>query len=166
MNMTDKQAGWVITKSHDGDDDRIGYGQGLKQAEDTTVSFNAVIGRTLFVSKGLAADMIPSERRVKWRSFSDDGDPAYDGVVDINWLYAPPEWPEEHEDLAYNIDHFCMEDWGATCVFYNAADIRRCRPNLAEYVAGHPRINPASEAGKGFLAEAKIDPQAWIEIYA
>src|SRR3954453_16261851 len=147
MNMTDKQAGWVITKSHDGDDDRIGYGQGLKQAEDTTASFNAVIGRTLFVSKGLTADMIPSERRVKWRSFSDDGDPAYDGVVDINWLYAPDGWDEEDNDLAYNIDQFNMTDWGATCVFYNAADIRRCRPDLTEYVATHTRVSTKNEAG-------------------
>jgi hypothetical protein len=166
MNATDKQVGWCITGVHSDDDkNRIGYGQSAKQAEQTQASYEAVIGRTIYMETGLKADDIPFERRVKWRSFSDDGDPAYDGVVDINWLYAPDEWDEDDDDLAYNIDRFNETDWGAVCVFYNAADIRRCRPDLAEYVAKHPRVNPAGERGKFFLSNAKIDPQAWIEIY-
>jgi hypothetical protein len=166
MNATDKQAGWVITKVHDDDDQsRIGYGQGVEQAHDTNASFDAVIGRTIFVQTGMKPDDIPSERRVKWRSFSDDGDPAYDGVIDINWLYAPDEWPDEDHDLAYNLDRWNETDWGAVCVFYNAADIRRCRPDLAEHVAKHGRVNPDGERGKFFLSNARFDPQAWIEIY-
>ena len=168
MNDTDtKQIGWVISLVHDSDDQsRVGYGQCVNEAHKTQSSFDAVIGRTIFVETGLKPDAIPYERRVKFRSFSDDGDPAYDGVIDINWLFAPDEWPEEDEDLAYNLDRFCMEDWGATCVLYNAADIRRCRPDLAEYVAKHGRINPDGEAGKWFLSNAKVDPQSWIEIYS
>lgn len=166
MGTIVKQVGWCITGVHaDDDKDRIGYGQGIERADMTRVSFDNVIGRTLYMDTDLKSDDIPFDKRVKWRSFSDDGDPAYDGVVDIEWLYAPAAWPEEHQDLAYNVDRFNMEDWGAVCVFYNAADIRRCRPNLAEYVAGHPRVNPAGERGKFFLSNAKIDPQAWIEIY-
>lgn len=164
---TSKTTGWVITNVHDSDDqNRIGYGQCYTQAQETQSSFNVGIGRTLYVSTDLKADDIPSERRVKWRSFSDDGDPAYSGVIDINWLYAPEEWPEEDQDLAYNLDRFNMEDWGATSVLYNAADIRRCRPNMAEYVATHSRISKESEAGKHFLSNAKVDPQAWLEIYS
>jgi len=166
MNKTDKQAGWVITDVHDDDDKgRIGYGQGAAQAKATESSYNSVIGRTIYVETGMTPDAIPFDRRVKWRSFSDDGEPAYSGVVDINWLYAPDEWHDEDHDLAYNLDRFNMEDWGATSVFYNCADIRRCRPDLAEYVANHPRVNPDGERGKFFLSNAKIDPQAWIEIY-
>jgi hypothetical protein len=158
--------GWVITGVHDDDDKRrIGYGQKLQQADETIDSFNAVIGRTIYVHTDLTADMIPSDKRVKWRSFSDDGDPAFDGVVHIDWLYAPDDWDDEHHDLAMGIDRFSEADWGAICVLYNAADIRRCRPDLAEHVAKHGRINPKGERGKFFLSNAKIDPQSWLEIY-
>ena len=166
MNATDKQVGWCITATHDDDDnDRVGYGQCADNAHDTQSSYDAVIGRTIFLQTDLKADSIPFDKRVKWRSFSDDGDPAYEGVVHIDWLYAPVEWPEEDGDLAYNVDRFNMEDWGAVVTLYNAADIRRCRPDLTEYVATHGRINPKSVAGKLFLENAKIDPQAWLEIY-
>src|SRR3954454_12205048 len=83
-DMDDKQVGWLITATHDDDDRRVGFGQCYKRAKETQSSFNAVIGRTIFMSTDMKADDIPFERRVKWRSFSDDGDPAYDGVVDIN----------------------------------------------------------------------------------
>jgi hypothetical protein len=165
MNAVDS-IGWLITATHDDDDDRVGYGMGAEQAQQTHDSYEAVIGRTIFVRSDLTVDMIPFDKRVKWRSFSDDGDPAYDGVCHIDWLYAPDEWPEADQDMAFNIDRFNLEDWGAACVFYNAADIRRCRPELAEHVATHTRINPDGDAGKSFLREAKIDPQAWIEIYS
>jgi hypothetical protein len=165
MNAT-KSTGWVITKVHDSDDQsRVGYGQSVEQAEATGVSHDNVIGRTIFVSTGMSPDSIPSERRVKWRSFSDDGDPAYDGVIDIWWLFAPDEWPEEDEDLAFNLDRFNTNDWGAVVTLYNAADIRRCRPDLAEYVATHTRMSKESTAGKFFISNAGIDPQAWLEIY-
>jgi hypothetical protein len=165
MNAT-KTIGWVITKVHDSDDQsRVGYGQCTEQAHQTQASFDAVIGRQIYVETGLKPDDIPSNQRVKWRSFSDDGDPAYSGVIDINWLYAPAEWPDEDHDLAYNLDRFNETDWGAVVVLYNAADIRRCRPDLAEHVAKHGRINPKAEASKWFLENAKIDPQSWLEIY-
>jgi hypothetical protein len=167
MNTTEKSIGWVITDTHDDDDKgRIGYGQCVNEAHETNASFEVGIGRTLFVETGLKPDAIPFERRVKWRSFSDDGDPAYMGVVDINWLFAPDGWPEEDQDLAYNLDRFNMEDWGAVCVFYNCADIRRCRPDLAEHIAKHDRVNPDIERGKFFLSNAKFDPQLWVEIYS
>lgn len=136
MQATDnRQVGWLITKEHGEDDSkRVGYGQTLDNADNTTASFNAVVGRTIFVHDNLTLSDIPYDKRVKWRSFSDDGDPAYDGYVHIDWLFAPDDWPEEHEDLAYNVDRFCMEDWGAVCVAYSGADIKRVRPDLADYV--------------------------------
>jgi hypothetical protein len=161
--MTAEQhIGWVITAVHDDDDQRrVGYGQGMTQANETAASYANVVGRTIYMSTDIPKDAIPYDHAVKWRSFSDDGDPAYDGVVDINWLYAPDEWPDEDHDLAYNLDRFNETDWGAVCVFYNAADIRRCRPDLAEHVAKHSRVNPDGERGK----LAGIDAAAWICIY-
>jgi hypothetical protein len=160
MNASDTMVGWVITKTHDDDGARIGYGQTLKHADDTTESFAAVFGRQIYMATELSEDMIPYEHRVKWRSFSDDGDPAYDGVVHIDWLYAPDEWEEEHSDLANQIDTFVMTDWGATVVVYNASDIRRCKPEFSEYVAKHPRMER-----KQWLKTAGIDPTAWLPIY-
>lgn len=132
---TERMVGWLVTKVHDSDDDsHIGYGQTLDKADDTHASFEAVIGRTIYLATDMSINDIPYDKRVKWRSFSDDGDPAYDGVVHIDWLFAPDDWPEEHEDLAYNIDRWNMTDWGAVCVAYNGADIKRVRPDLADYV--------------------------------
>src|SRR5262245_4480850 len=156
--VTEQHIGWVITGTHDDDDNsRIGYGQCMKDAQETEASFEMVFGRTIYVKQHINPDGIPSERRVKWRSFSDDGDPAYDGLVDIEWLFPTEDNPDGDEDPAYNIDRFCETDWGAVCVFYNAADIRRCRPDLAEWIARHPRVNPDGERGKFFLSNAKID---------
>jgi len=158
--------GWLITSSSDGDTDRVGYGQCIKLAEQTAASFAVGIFRQIYLETDLKPEAIPYERRVQWRSFSDDGEPGYNGVVDINWLYAPNEWAEEHHDMAYQVDQFCMNDIGAVSVLYNAADIRRCRPDLAEHVAKHPRISRESERGKWFLSNAKVDPAAWLEIYS
>lgn len=166
MNATDTMVGWLITGTHDEDKGRIGYGQTLQHAEKTQDSFAAVVGRQIYMATDLTEDAIPYDKRVKWRSFSDDGEPGYDGVVHIDWLYAPDEWEEEHEDLAYNIDQFNTTDIGAVVVLYNANDIRRCRPEFGEYVSKHPRINPEAPRGKAFLKEAKIDPASWLEIYS
>jgi hypothetical protein len=88
-------------------------------------------------------------------------------VVDINWLYAPPdEWPEEHEDLPTTSIASAWRTGERPACSTTRLTSGGVVPNLAEYVATHPRINPDSEAGKSFLREAKIDPQAWIEIYA
>jgi hypothetical protein len=123
--MTAEQhIGWVITAVHDDDDQRrVGYGQGMTQANETAASYANVVGRTIYMSTDIPKDAI--------------------------------------EDPAYNIDRFCMEDWGAVIVAYNKADIRRCRPDLAEYVAKHPEINPQAE----WVKEAGIDAAAWICIY-
>src|SRR4051794_27059350 len=107
--------GWVITAEH-GDEGRIGYGQRIQQADQTIDSFNGVIGRTIYMHTDLSMNDIPYDRRVKWRSFSDDGDPAYDGYVHIDWLYPSDEFAAalkeegmaEEDDLAYNIDRFNM----------------------------------------------------------
>jgi hypothetical protein len=132
---TASMVGWLITDTHDEDDKRrVGYGQKLQQADQTTDSYNGIFGRTIYVHTDLTLNDIPYDKRVKWRSFSDDGDPAYEGCVHIDWLFAPDDWPEEHQELAYNVDRFCMEDWGAVCVAYNGADIKRCRPDLADFV--------------------------------
>ena len=161
MNAEETMVGWLINKVHDSDDQsRIGYGQTLKHADDTAESFAGYFGRQIYMATDLTDDAIPKESRVKWRSFSDDGDPAYDGVVHIDWLYAPDEWEEEHDDLAYQIDTFVMTDWSATVVVYNAADIRRCKPEFSEYVAKHPRMT-----GKEWLKTAGIDTDAWLPIY-
>lgn len=149
-----REVGWVITKVHDADDQsRVGYGQVLGEAEQTEASYEAIIGRTIFVSRSLKHSDIPKGKLVRWRSFSDDGDPAFDGVVNVDWLFG-------EEDHAYNIDRFCMEDWGAVMVVYNAGDIRRCKPDLADYVERHPRIT----AGE-FTKTAGIEPQSWLPIY-
>lgn len=163
--VTEKHIGWVITKEHDTTDDepgRVGYGQGMGEANNTAASYAGIVGRTIFMESGIdPKTAIPKERAVKWRSFSDDGDPAYDGLVDIDWLF--PDEPLDdftEDDPAYNIDRFCMEDWGATVVVYNAADIRRCRPRLVEYVARHPRMERTE-----WLKTAGIDKDAWLPIY-
>lgn len=130
---TTVEIGWVITEVHDDSDkNRIGYGQSRELSRMTDQSFENVIGRQLFVADHLAKESIPSNKRVRWRSFSDDGDPAYDGIVNIDWLF--PEGDDD-EDPAYNIDRFCMEDWGAVIVLYNGADIERCMPDKADFVS-------------------------------
>lgn len=132
---TERMVGWLITGTHDDDDKhRIGTGQTLDNAKDTESSFIMVFGRTIFIVDDASLNDIPYDKRVKWRCFSDDGDPAYDGVVHIDWLFAPEDWPDEADDLAYNIDRYVMNDWGATVVAYNGADIKRVRPDLADFV--------------------------------
>jgi hypothetical protein len=140
MVAEDKQIGWFITKVHDASDsERVGYGQSIDTARKTMTSYEMMFGRTLFVETGLSLQDIPYDKRVKWRSFSDDGDPAYDGVVHIDWLYPTDESENDtqDDDLAYNLDRFCMEDWGAVHVAYNIGDIKRCRPDLADYIDRH-----------------------------
>jgi hypothetical protein len=118
--MTDNNTviGWVITSTESSSRNRIGYGQGMEDASATQQSFDAVVGRTIFMGFGLKARAIPSDKQVRWRSYSDDGDFAYAGVVNVDWLF-------DEDDSAYNIDRFCMEDWGAVIVLYNFTDIER-----------------------------------------
>jgi hypothetical protein len=71
------------------------------------------------MATGLKSSAIPAEKQVRWRSYSDDGDFAYAGVVHVDWLF-------DEDDSAYNIDRFCMEDWGAVIVLYNFNDIQMC----------------------------------------
>lgn len=151
------EVGWLVTKDHipSGDINRVGYGQMLAEAESTERSYEGGIGRQIFVSRKLKLDDIPSNKRVLWRSFSDDGDKCYDGVVNVDWLLGDGE-----EDHAYNIDLFNMEDAGAVIVLYNAADIKRCRPDKSEYVDKHPRMRNTE-----FLRVSGIRPESWLPIY-
>lgn len=153
---------WVITKDHIPMEgvNRVGYGQMLAEAEDTVASYEQVVGRTIFMSKTLTVDDIPSNKRVKWRSFSDDGDKCYDGVVTVDALFPEDDTPFALADYAYNIDTWNMEDAGAVIVLYNANDIKRCLPGKAEYVDKHPRMR----AGE-FTRTAGIDPESWLPIY-
>ena len=160
--MTDvAMVGWVITKAHVGGDyHRIGWGQSLTDAQMTVDSFNAVIGRTITMHEELTEEAIAKEERIRWRSFDDDGERAYEGVVRYSWLYG-----KDDEDLAYNIDVFNMEDVGAVHVFYNKNDIIRCsqhgtttaeQERMIAYVEGHPGLHDS------WPKELRDN---WIEIY-
>lgn len=130
MSNTDT-VGWVITSTEKSSRQRIGYGQGMEDADATQQSFDAVIGRTIYMAFNLKASQIPADKQVRWRAYSDDGDFAYAGVVHWDWLMgiSDPDGAIEDDDLAYNIDRFCMEDWGATIVLYNGDDILRGTPD-------------------------------------
>jgi hypothetical protein len=154
------EVGWLITKDHiplEGPitANRVGYGQMLADAKETEESFERIVGRQIFASPALKVEDIPSNKRVKWRSFSDDGDPCYDGIVNVDWLFGDGD-----EDHAYNIDRFNIEDAGAVIVVYNAADIKRCLPGKSDYVNSHPRMQR-----KEWLREAGIDSESWLPIY-
>lgn len=118
-DIAQREVGWLITKEHaelEGITSRVGYGQLRVHAAETEQSFDNVIGRTIFVDKSLTEHMMPEEVRVRWRSFEDDDVPAYDGVVNVHWLFDP-------DDLAFNIDRFNETDVGAVHVYYSVNDM-------------------------------------------
>lgn len=161
MTTTTKDIGWVVTKVHDNDDsDRIGFGMAVSDVKGTIESHQNVVGRTIFISSGLSPDNIPSNKRVKWRSFSDDGDPTYDGIIHFDWLLGEVEGIDPDDDLGFELDRWNMEDAGAVVVVYNVADIIRCDESKQPWTERHPRIQ-----SREFLGTAGIDPQAWIGIY-
>lgn len=164
---TSRMVGWLITETKDADcRDRIGYGQCIRDAEATEGSYNNVIGRTIFMSEGLSHIDIPADKRVKWRSYSDDGDPAYEGYVHWDWLLGDVEGTEDGEDLAYNIDRFNMEDWGAVHVLYRGNDMIKHAPDdrrqsIQNMVDRNAITNPAT------LDLFKLGPNVsnWLPIY-
>jgi hypothetical protein len=161
MTTTTKDTGWVVTKDHDPEFcDRKGFGMGLNDVKNTIESHQNVVGRTIFISNGMNADDIPSDKRVKWRSFSDDGDPTYDGIIHFDWLLGEVEGTDPDDDLGFELDRWNIEDAGATVVVYNVADIIRCDESKRNWVENHPRM-----AHPLFLRTAGIDPKAWIGIY-
>lgn len=130
-----QQVGWVITNTDPGSEDRIGYGQCTAETKATIESHDAVVGRTIYMRRGLSHTAIPEDKRVRWRSYSDDGDPAYEGYIHFDWLFNPENVGfEDGEDPGYELDRFCMEDWGAVIVLYNGNDIKRCDPEKREFV--------------------------------
>lgn len=128
--MTDllqREVGWLITKEHnelEGIPSRVGWGQMRVHAQETDASFDRVIGRTVYMDKSLTEHMMPEEVRIRWRSFEDDGLPAFDGLVNFNWLFD-----EDDNNLAYNIDRFNETDVGAIFVWYSVDDAIECARN-------------------------------------
>lgn len=164
MNGQDQQVGWVITNADPdgGDESRIGYGQATAEAVETVDSYKRIIGRTSFMQTGLSHIEIPADKRVKWRSYDDDGGFCYEGFVHINWLFPSPEndgqdgsdvWDTD-EEPAYNINRFNEADVGAVIVIYNGTDIIRCDESKRQWVEKHPRMER-----KGFPAGN------WLPIY-
>src|SRR4051794_308525 len=101
-DMTQREVGWIIVKEHaelEGIPSRVGWGQLRVHAQETDASFDQVVGRTIYMDKSLTEHMMPDDAKVRWRSFEDDGFPAFDGVVNVDWLFS-------EEDDAYNIDRF------------------------------------------------------------
>ena len=155
--MTDllqREVGWLITKQYvelEGIDTRVGWGQLRTHARETDSSFDRIVARTIFMDTSLTEHMIPEEAKVRWRSFEDDGCPAYDGVVNVTWLFG-------EGDNAYNIDRFNSEDVGATHVYYHVNDIIDCaakakREDWARFAIAHSYKRFAGDISR------------WIEIY-
>ena len=156
-----KDTGWVVTRDHDpGPNERLGFGMALREAAATIESHNNVVGRTIFIDTNLDPDDIPANKRVKWRSFTDDGDPIYNGVIHFDWLFGEIEGVDSDEDLGYELDRWNIEDAGAVVVVYNVADIIRCDESKRAWTETHPRITSSE-----FLGTAGIDSKAWIGIY-
>jgi len=170
--MTDKpdadqqrEVGWLITKDPSEDNyasNRQGWGQLRVHADETEASYERIIARTIFMDKSLTEHMIPEEARVCWRAFSDDMDPGYEGIVNVAWLMVMPGEEATGDDLAYNIDRFCMEDRGDIYVLYSREDILKCaqsfnQPTWERFAKGHPIMNDE----KGVIAELAD----WLPIY-
>lgn len=154
-DIRQNEVGWLITKEHvelEGIPSRVGWGQLRVHSEETDASFDRVIGRTIFMDKSITEHMMPEEVRVRWRSFEDDGFPAYDGIVNVNWIFG-------EEDNAYNIDRFNESDVGAVHVYYSADDImgrgqRLKKPEWVRFAENHV----GAKEFPGYHG-------SWIEIY-
>jgi hypothetical protein len=91
-------AGWVIMRDLiDPDDPCVGYGQVQGNADDTQASFEAVIGRTVYVSTELSSDLVRDS--VAFRLRDDDGEVYYEGRIRRDWLdddraFLPLAWAE------------------------------------------------------------------------
>jgi len=122
-DLEQREVGWLVTAedSEVESGSRVGWGQLRIHAGETEQSYERGIGRTIFMDKSLTEHMIPEGERVRWIAHydDDDGEFAYRGIVRVTWLF-------DEDDLAYNIDRFCIEDVGATCVYYSVEDIITC----------------------------------------
>ena len=154
MDVEQRTVGWIITKEHaelEGMPSRVGWGQLRAHANETDDSFDRVVGRTIFMDKSLTEHMMPQDVQIRWRSFEDDGFPAYDGIVNVDWLFD--------EDLANNIDRFNETDVGATYVWYSVDDIlaaaeRFPQPKWEQFATSQPDV-------KQILGSDGL----WIQIY-
>lgn len=150
-----KEVGWVVTDDHTSRDHlegRVGWGQLRVHADETQSSFDRMHGKTIFMDKSLTEHMIPNNLRVRWRSFDDDNNPNYSGILSIHWLF-------DDDDLAYNIDRFNYHDAGAVHVFYSVEDIARVAeelnmPRWKSFIMSHKNV-------KFFPDQSG----AWVEIY-
>lgn len=157
--MTDysqREVGWLVTKEHQPPmhESRIGWGQLRVHASETEDSFERVFKRTIFMDKSLTEHMIPEEFGVRWRSFDDDMNACYDGLVRADWIFN-----QSDDELAYNIDRFNYTDVGAIHVYYSVRDIISCARKLSEpkwekFARSHTRSDISNE-----------DHGAWIEIF-
>ena len=126
---------WTVVADHtEAGTGRRGYGMGLREAQQTAESFNAVIGRTIFLRRNIMRSQI--EKPVKWVSFSDDGDITYSGVINADALMGKIA-TEDDDDLGYHVDRFNMEDAGAVIVLYCPSDL--AKHGYPEFVTNHPK---------------------------
>jgi hypothetical protein len=152
-DLAQREVGWLITKEHaelEGMPSRVGWGQLRVHADETEKSYERVIGRSIFMDRSLTEHMMPEEVRVRWRSFEDDDVPAFDGLVNVHWLF-------NEDDLGFNVDRFNETDVGAVYVFYSVEDM---------YARSDVVKNPAWE--RIIATRAKELPGSdgrWIEVY-
>lgn len=149
---------WVIDRDHleDGEDSRVGFGQVLTDAQATLDSFNAIVGRTHYLSTGLRASDIPPEHRVRFRLIDEDCEAHYGGACDARVLTGELS-DEDGEDIGYNIDRFGMDDSGAVIGLYKTADL---------IAAGATSKRPGHEhEAIGVEAPARYGGEDWRMIY-
>lgn len=129
--MTQTLTIWAIDRDYisEGDEsNRVGFGQTVTDGDDTTASFDAVIGRTVHVSTTLKVASIPAEYRVRFKCLDDDGEVYYGGAVDIRALMdAEPFFTDDGEtdapDYAYGITRWAEADAGAIHTLFKRSDI-------------------------------------------
>lgn len=149
---------WVIDRDHlaePGEESRVGYGQAMTDAQATLDSFNAIVGRTHYLSTGLRASDIPPEHRVRFRLIDEDSEAHYGGACDARILTGELS-DEDGDDLGYNIDRFGMDDSGAVIGLYKTADL---------IAAGALRKNTDAEEAIGVEAPARYGGEDWRMIY-
>lgn len=110
--------GWVIDRdylntpdSYFGDEDnRVGYGMTVKDAQDT---LDSMIVRQLHVSTDMKVSDL--DQPVRFRARDEDDEKHYGGAMSLEMLNDP-------EDVAYSLIEFCMNDTGATIVEFRVKD--------------------------------------------
>jgi hypothetical protein len=105
--------GWVIERdllTPEGTGSRVGYGQRTAEAGDTNASFEAVVGRTVYMATGLqACDVV---NPISFRLKDDDGEVYFEGKI-------TKEWIDGEEELAFAPLRFGETDAGCTTLEYN-----------------------------------------------